>query len=149
MKILVAGGGTCAADLIEALARPGNYEITHCTNETCALAELLRQEYDWAIISGNNQGGDKTDNARLIRAMASVLGQKAGPATPPVLEQARPGDGASCGVEWTDDGILQLHCCLHTLLKTAGARQKPVVADLGEILFEYHAPCSKERSRNG
>jgi hypothetical protein len=56
-----------------------------------------------------------------------------------------PGMHTSCGVEWSKDGVLQLHCGLHALLNNTPAPRQPDLGCAGEILFEYHAPCAKVR----
>jgi hypothetical protein len=146
MKILVAGARTSAADLIEALGRPGDNEIIHCTDEICALDKLLSEKYEWAIISGLTLSEGIRENARLIRAMASVIKRKAGPPAP---DDPCPRDSAACGVEWSKDGVLQLHCSLHALLKDPIASPCAGKIGSGDIFFEYHAPCAKDRRRHG
>lgn len=141
MKILLVGNAPEAMALLRALAHAHEHKITHCTDGARAIVDLLKKGYDWAIIDGHSVSGGETDIARIVRAMGPDKQEQPAASTP-----HRP--KLACGVEWSKDGILQLHCCLHSLLKTDGTRQQPVLADLGEILFEYHAPCTKER-RNG
>lgn len=145
MKILLAGGVREAAALVQALAHAGDHEITHCADGARAIIDLLRNGYDWAIIDGRAVRRGEKDIACLIRAMGpDIQGQPAA--------CSRPGDMASgpvirtaCGVEWTKDGVLQLHCGLHALLKNTPAPRQPEPGCAGEILFEYHAPCAKVR----
>jgi CheY-like chemotaxis protein len=145
MKILLASDALEAAALVQALAHAGDHEITHCADGARAIIDLLRNEYDWAIIDGRAVSGGERNIACLIRAMGADIQDK--PAA-----CSRSGDKAggaamrtSCGVEWTKDGVLQLHCGLHALLNNAPAPRQPDLGCVGEILFEYHAPCAKVR----
>ena len=145
MKILLAGGALNAAALLQALTQATNHEITHCADGARAIIELLNQGYDWAIIDGRAVRGGEKDIARLIRTMGPDIPYK------PAASSCSGGkaDGAglrtSCGVEWSKDGVLQLHCGLHALLKNTPSPQQPDLGCAGEILFEYHAPCAKVR----
>ena len=145
MKILLAGDALEATVLAQALAYASNHEITHCADGARAIIELLNQGYDWAIIDGRAVRGGEKDIARLIRTMCPDIQDKpaacsrsGGIASGPVIH-------TSCGVEWSKDGVLQLHCGLHALLKNTPAPQQPDLGCAGEILFEYHAPCAKVR----
>ncbi len=149
MKILLAGNMPEAKALLQALARASEHQITHCADGAYAIAELLKHGYDWAIINGRAVSGGDKDIARIIRAMGTDTG-----AVPPVDV---PRDGSvtgpvashACSVEWTKEGVLQLHCGLHALMKDAMAPWRPDPGCAGEILFEYHAPCVKARRRDG
>jgi len=145
MKILLAGGDREAAALVQALAHASDHEITHCADGARAIIDLLGNGYDWAIIDGRAVRGGEKDIACFIRAMGPDIQDKpaagsrsGGIASGPVIRTA-------CGVEWTKDGILQLHCGLHALLKNTPALGQPDLGCAGEILFEYHAPCAKVR----
>ena len=148
MKILLAGGILNAATLIQALAHAGDHEITHCADGARAIVDLLKNGYDWAIIDGRAVSGGKQEVARLIRMMGPDLYRN-------LVTAARTGGNASgcgmhtsCGVEWSKNGVLQLHCGLHALLKETPASGQPDLGCAGEILFEYHAPCPKVRRRD-
>ncbi|MHB8623413.1 MAG: hypothetical protein ACYC9J_11105 [Sulfuricaulis sp.] len=149
MKILLAANKRETAALFQALARVNDHEITYCADGARAITALLKNGYDWAIIGGHCVTGGDTDIARLIRTIGSEI---PGIVDRSVLTAAgadQPVMHTSCGVEWSQDGILQLHCGLHTLMKAGGAAPHPGMGCAGEILFEYHAPCSNGRRRNG
>lgn len=149
MKILLTGGALDAAVLLRALAHASEHQITHCADGAYAFAELLKNGCDWAIINSRAVSGGDKDIARIIRAMGTETG-----GFPPV---AVPRDGSvtgpvaprACSAEWTKEGVLQLHCGLHALVKDAMAPWRPDTGCAGEILFEYHAPCAKARRRDG
>jgi len=148
MKILLAGGVLEAAALVQALAHAGDHEITHCADGARAIIDLLKNGYDWAIIDGRAVSGGKQEVARLIRMMGPDLQRNLAAATQTGCNANGPGMYTSCGVEWSKDGVLQLHCGLHALLKDTPASGLPDLGCAGEILFEYHAPCSKVRRRD-
>ena len=149
MKILLAGGACEATALIQALAHASDHKITHCADGVRAIIELLRNGYDWAIINGRAVSGGETDVARLIRAMGPDIQDKPAACSRSGDKANAGGMHSSCGVEWTKDGVLQLHCSLHRLLKSGALPRRDNLGCAGEILFEYHAPCSKARGRHG
>jgi hypothetical protein len=148
MKILLTGGVLEAAALVQALVHASDHEITHCADGARAIVDLLKNGYDWAIIDGRAVCGGNMDIARLIRMMGPDLQRNFAAATQTGCNAGGPGMQISCGVEWSKNGVLQLHCGLHALLKDASAPWQPDLGCAGEILFEYHAPCVKDRRRD-
>lgn len=134
--------------MLNALLQNQQHKITHCADGARAIVELLRNGYDWAIIDGRALGGGEKDIARLIRAMGPDIQDK--PAACSWLDGKVNGTDmrSSCGVEWTKDGVLQLHCGLHELLKADAIPRRDNLGCAGEILFEYHAPCAKRQNRD-
>ncbi len=149
MRILLTGGAREATILLQALAHANHHEITHCADGARALAEFLRNGYDWAIIDRHSVTGGEMDIARLIRTMGHEVEESLNRSVKAGADANQPAMHTSCGVEWSKEGILQLHCGLHTLMKDATTPPHAGVGCAGEILFEYHAPCSKGRRRNG
>ena len=149
MKILLAGDTPGTAALLQVMAHVRDDEITHCADGARAIIELLRNGYDWAIINGRAVSGGETDVARLIRAMGPDIQDKPAACSRSGDKANAGGMHTSCGVEWTKDGVLQLHCGLHQLLKSGALPRRDNLGCAGEILFEYHAPCSKARGRHG
>ena len=150
MKILLVGCAAEAAPFLKALLYSHEHEIIHCADGSHAIAELHGngKKYDWAILDGRAMMEGEKDIARIIRAMDPSFcpgHEERAQTSPPVIHSP----AATCGVEWSKDGVLQLHCGLHTLLKGAGAPPRAGMECAGEILFEYHAPCHKGRRRNG
>ncbi|MDO8704454.1 MAG: hypothetical protein Q7J84_05835, partial [Sulfuricaulis sp.] len=123
--------------------------ITHCADGVRAIIELLSNGYDWAIINGRAVSGGETDIARLIRAMGPDIQDKPAACSRSGDKANAGGMRTSCGAEWTKDGVLQLHCGLHELLKADALPRRDNLGCAGEIIFEYHAPCSKARGRHG
>ena len=148
MKILLAGDTLEAAALFQALAHASDHEITHCADGARAIVDMLKNGYDWAIIDGRAVCGGEKDIACLIRAMGPDIQDKPVACSRSGGKVNGAGMRSSCGVEWSKDGILQLHCGLHALLKDASAPWQPDLRCAGEILFEYHAPCAKDRRRD-
>lgn len=135
--------------MLHASLHDHRHQITHCAEGDRAIAELCQRGrcYDWAIVNGRVMAGGKRELAHILRMMGScsVTDHQTGPA--PNDHIASP--ITHCGVEWTQGGVLQLHCALHSQLRDA----RPAAAHdhgclEGNIAFEYHAPCSKERKRN-
>ncbi len=126
------------------------HEITHCAEGDRAIAELCQRGrcYDWAIINGQVMAGGKRELARALRTMGSCT--VADDHTDRSLSGLIASPTTSCGVEWTRGGVLQLHCTLHSQLRDARfATADDHGCPPGSIVFEYHAPCSKEQKRNG
>ncbi len=149
MKILLTGDKRETAALFQALAHVHDHEITYCADGARAITALLKNGYDWAIIGGHCVTGGDTDIGRLIRAIGPEVWRGSNKSVPAGTGADQPIMHTSCGVEWSQDGILQLHCGLHTLMKGGGAAPHSGMGCAGEILFEYHAPCSNGRRRNG
>lgn len=139
MKILLAGGASEAAALLEALAHASDHEITHCMDDARAIIDLLKNGYDWAIIDGRVASGGEKDGAPVVRAMGSRI-----PA-----DYATAGQTTSCGVEWSREGILQLHCRMHSILRENPLARPVQPGSPGDMTFEYHAPCGKEQKPHG
>ena len=148
MRILLAGGALEAAALVQALAHASDHEIIHCADGAHAIIDLLKNGYDWAIIDGRTVSGGKQEVDHLIRMMGPDLQRNLATATQSGCNASGPRMQTSCGVEWSKDGVLLLHCGLHALLKVTPASGLPDLGCAGEILFEYHAPCSKVGRRD-
>lgn len=151
MKILLSGDHREAAALLRLLLANNDHEITHCADGARAIFKLLRNGYDWAIINGRDVGGGSMDISRLIRAMGPELSeQNAEGASSPCHHHGQGAGGrAPCGVEWTKDGVLQLHCGLHERLKPDARLRHDDQDSPGDIIFQYHAPCGKPRGHHG
>jgi len=150
MKILLVGCAREAAAMFKALLYDQRHEITHCEEGGQAIAALSKQgrRYDWAIVDGRAMTGKERELPHILRAMGS------GVATDRRADGALNGDipssNTSCGVEWTQGGLLQLHCALHSTLRdTRLAAANDRERREGDIVFEYYAPCRKERNGNG
>ena len=149
MKILLAGGVLEATALLQALAHSSNHEIILCADGARAIVDLLKNGYDWAIIDGSAVNRGDKDIARFIRAMSPEACRNSVTPVQANTFDAGSANQAKCGVEWSKGGVLQLHCRLHAILKNSTTPWRSDLGCAGEILFEYHAPCKKERWRNG
>ena len=149
MKIILAGGVVDATALLQALAHSSNHEIILCADGVRAMVELLKNGYDWAIIDGRAVNRGDKDIARFIRAMGLEACRNRVTPVQANTHDAGSANHAKCGVEWSKNGILQLHCGLHDLIKHRPLPDPSALYDAGAIIFEYHAPCKKERWRNG
>lgn len=135
--------------MLKALLYDQQHEITHCAEGDRAIAALSQHGrfYDWAIVNGQAMAAGKRELSRILRMMGSCT--VTDHHTDPALNDHNASPITSCGVEWTQEGVLQLHCALHSQLRDA---RHAVAHDheclKGNIAFEYHAPCSKERKGN-
>jgi len=149
MKILLVGCTREAAAMLHASLHDQRHEITHCAEGDRAIVELCQRGrcYDWAIVNGRVMAGGKRELAHILRTMGSCA--VTDHQTDPALNDHIASPITSCGVEWTQGGVLQLHCALHSQLRKvhdAAAHDHGCLE--GDIAFEYHAPCSTERKRN-
>ncbi len=143
MNILVVGRRQGLVTLLHALSEENFQGITHLADGAQALAELSQgvRHYKWVILEDQAIPGGGMDAAAVVRAMGSSS------ALPHLLPReggqqwrVEPA-GRRCGVEWDENGVLQLHCCLQQSLlgpqREQGAETGPA------FTFEYHAPCRK------
>ncbi|VAW82541.1 hypothetical protein MNBD_GAMMA13-1427 [hydrothermal vent metagenome] len=92
-----------------------------CCFSYCAVGNLdgelrnSRYPYDWVLFSGKS---------RSLRAVGLSSGD-------PALSAQ-----SSCQLEWTDQGILRLHCCMH-------ACKQGSIEGQDACIFEYHASMTK------
>ena len=149
MKILLIGDERDAGIILRALENANDDEITRCATGPDAIAELLSNKYDWAIVEGLSLIKHKKD---IIRYFQSIDSNTQGNHTVKArinTDAAQSTRSTKCGVEWSKGGVLQLHCGLHDLIKRRTLPDPSALYDAGAIIFEYHAPCKKERWRNG
>jgi hypothetical protein len=148
MRILLVGCAREATAMLHALLQDRRHEITHCADGARAIGDFLKNGYDWAIIDGRVVNGGDKDIARPIRAIGLDIQDKPAACSRSGGKVNGTDMRPSCGVEWTKDGVLQLHCGLHELLKADVLPQRDNLGCAGEILFEYRAPCAKRRNRD-
>ena len=150
MKILLLGSKQDAAAFLQPLFCSDDHEITHCTDGAHAIAELRSHtgKYDWAIMDNRAVLGGETDLARIIRAMGPQIYREQPVPGRAIVSAGRRHAAPACGVEWSKNGILELHCGLHSMLRDAAKPGEKSLNCAGEVLFEYHAPCSRRRGSN-
>jgi len=149
MKILFLGDARDADIILRALESTDDDEITFCATGPDAIAELLTNKYDWAIAEGSLLVERKRD---IIKYFQNINSNTQGNHTVKArinTDAAQFTRSTKCGVEWSKGGVLQLHCGLHDLIKHRTLPDPSALYDAGAIIFEYHAPCKKERWRNG
>ncbi len=147
MKILLVGSRQEAAAVFQSLFSCNDHEFTHCTDGAHAIAELRRHtgKYDWAIMDNRAVLGSEKDLARIIRMMGPQFYREQPVPGRAIVSPDWPSTTPACGVEWSKNGILELHCGLHSMLRDAAKPCDKSLGCAGEVLFEYHAPCNQRR----
>ena len=107
-----------------------NYRFSYCAGDS-RVSELITngRPFDWILLDGNSLHGDQMD---LIRSLCAIgffySGGKA-------FGKSR------CQLEWTDQGVLELHCCMQAGLRSAAAR--PSGEEQDSCVFEFHGPMTQ------
>lgn len=112
----------------------GHHQFTYCARDNYANGSNNQPGrcYDWIVIDGESLGGDETELIQSLRAMGFFLQQ-----------QEDQGEHR-CGVEWSQDGVLQLRCCMQ--VSSNESRQTVhQVQDKQQngFVFEFHAPVKR------
>ena len=149
MKILFLGDARDADIILRALESTDDDEITFCATGPDAIAELLSNKYDWAIAEGSLLVERKREIIKYFQNINSNIQGNHTVKARINTDAAQSTRSTKCGVEWSKNGVLQLHCGLHDLIKHRTLPDPSALYDAGAIIFEYHAPCKKERWRNG
>lgn len=149
MKILFLGDARDAGIILQALESTDNDEITYCASGPDAIAELLTNKYDWAIAEGSLLVERKKDIIKYFQKIGRINHDDQTVKEPIKTDLAHSTKSTKCGVEWSKNGVLQLHCGLHEFIKHRPPSDPFMLNDAGAILFEYHAPCIKVRGRDG
>ena len=99
--------------------------FSYCAEDNLE-SELLNSShpYDWVLLDGKSLHGDQMELVRSLRAIGFFL--------PATMDSG----GSICQLERTDQGVLQLHCCMRT-------RKRSSTEDQDGCVFEYHAPMTK------
>ncbi len=111
-----------------------NHKFTYCARDNYAnsLNDQPGRYYDWIVIDGGSLGGDKTELIQSLRAMGIFL---------------QPTEGQEeqhCAVEWSQEGVLQLRCCMQGSRNKTSPAVDPVQDEQQDgFVFEYHAPMKR------
>lgn len=94
-------------------------------------------EYDWVILNGNEFEMGKQ---KRLNAIQSGVCEEA-----TVQDLGCHAEASKCGITWSENGVLQLHCKRHDALR----KTKSSVGGGGEALdtcniFEYQRPCARK-----
>ena len=128
-RILVVGDCEQAVSELP-LVDADNYRFSYCAGDSCA-SELITngRPFDWILLDGNSLHGDQMD---LIRSLCAIgffySGEKVS-------------GKSACQLEWTDQGVLELHCCMQAGLWSAAAR--PSDEEQDSCVFEFHGPMTQ------
>ncbi len=115
------------------LRRGDRYRLTHCARDDQGIdvTGRMQQRYDWILFEGALMDGDQMELVRSLRAMGLLF-----------PESGRGGcNYRSCRVEWSPNGILELHCG-----RRGGCGDTPPDRPDKEAegyVFEYHAPMKR------
>ena len=107
-----------------------NYLFSYCAGDG-RDSEFIKSErpFDWLLLDGNLLHGDQMDLMRSLRTIGFFY---AGTGIP---------GKSRCQLEWTDQGVLELHCCMRPGLQNAVAPQSADEQD--SCVFEFHGPMSQ------
>jgi len=114
--------------------RQGHHQFTYCArgNYANGLNNQPGRFYDWIVIDGGSLGGDETELIRSLRAM--------GVFSPQNEDQEK----QRCGVEWSQEGVLQLRCCMQGSRNKSRLAVDPVQDEQQNgFVFEFHAPMKR------
>lgn len=128
-RILVVGDCEQAVSELP-FADADNYRFSYCAGDS-RDRELINNghPFDWILLDGNSLHGDQTD---LIRSLCTISFFYTGAGTP---------GKSRCQLEWTDQGVLELHCCMRAGLKNAAVRQSNEEQE--SCIFEFHGPMTQ------
>ncbi len=134
VRILVIGDTDHAAPEILRQGKE-HHQLTYCARGDHAVGSNNQsgRYYDWIVIDGGSLGGDETDLIQSLRAMGLLLPREE------CKGQRR------CGVEWSQDGVLQLRCCMQGPKHKSRKAIQHAAADKQQngFVFEYHAPVKR------
>jgi hypothetical protein len=133
VQILVIGNTEKAVP--EFLRRQeGHHQFSYCARDNYAndLNNQSGRCYDWIVIDGESLGGGETELIQSLRAMGFFLQQNGD------QEKHR------CGVEWSQEGVLQLRCCMQVSRNESRLAVHQVQDEQQNgFVFEFHAPVKR------
>ena len=133
VQILIIGDGEEAVPSIIG-EQQDHYQFTYCArgNYANGLNKPLGRVFDWVVIDGESLGGGETEFIRCLRAMGFSLPQNE------IQEKHR------CGVEWSQEGVLQLRCCMQASRNESRLAVHQVQDEQQNgFVFEFHAPMER------
>ncbi len=88
------------------------------------------QSYDWVLFNEKSLHGAQLEMVRALRMLGFFLPD----------EDKRNTGQSRCQLEWTEEGVLQLRCCMQ-----AHTRKQSSMECQCDNAFEYHAPMKTNR----
>jgi hypothetical protein len=127
--ILVVGDSERATGELP-LVDADNHHFSYCAGDSCD-SELIRSgfPFDWILFDGSSLHGDQMD---LIRSLRTIGFFYSGVETPV---------HSGCQLEWSEQGVLELHCCMRAGLQKTAVRQSDEAQ--GGCVFEFHGPMKR------
>ena len=107
-----------------------NYRFSYCAGDS-RVSELITngRPFDWILLDGNSLHGDQMD---LIRSLCAIDFFYSG---------GKASAKSRCQLEWNDQGVLELHCCMQAGQRSAAAR--PSGEEPDSCVFEFHGPMTQ------
>jgi hypothetical protein len=125
-RILIVGNGGQAVSELP-FVDADNYQFSYCAGDSRDSDLIINgRPFDWILLDGNSLHGDQMD---LIRSLCTIGFFYSG-------EMAA--GKSRCQLEWTDQGVLELHCCMQASLRSVAVRQSSEEQD--SCVFEFHGP---------
>lgn len=112
------------------------FRFTYCAGDDRNVEPPLTANgtFDWVLVDGGLINGDQKELFQSLRAIGFLF------------SDASCGGQQSCRVEWTPEGVLELHCCMQGRRenrKAAASQRRQAGESLDGFVFEYHAPMKK------
>jgi hypothetical protein len=127
--ILVIGDCEQAASKLP-LVDADNYRFSYCAGDNRDSESIIKgRPFDWILFDGNSLCGDQTDLIRSLRTIGFFSSE--------TTAQGR----SRCQLEWNEQGVLQLHCCMQAKLRNSAAGQSD--EDQDGCVFEFHGPMKR------
>ena len=112
------------------LVNADDYQFSYCARDNRDSESIVnRHSFDWILFHGASLRGDQMDLIQSLRTIGFFSSEK--------MTRGRSG----CQLEWTEKGILQLHCCMQAGLHNAAAGE--CGEDQHSCIFEFHAPMKQ------
>lgn len=131
-KVLVVSENGRGAKQLPDTARD-RFRFTRCAgdNQDVDFVDNGGPDYDWVLLDGGLMLGDQTDLFQSLRAMGFLISG-----------QSYCHNNA-CKLEWTPNGILELHCCMRSRVHKSDTATAASAQPDDSFVFEYHAPMKK------
>ncbi len=127
--ILVIGDSEQAVSKLP-LVDADNYRFSYCARDNRDSESIVNgRPFDWILLDGNSLRGDQKELIRSLRTIGFFSSGK--------MAQGR----SRCQLEWTEQGVLQLHCCMQANLQNIAAGQSD--EDQDGCVFEFHGPMKQ------
>ena len=127
--ILIIGGSEQAVSKLP-FVDADNYQFSYCARDNRDSESIVNgHSFDWILFDGASLRGDQMDLIQSLRTIGFFSSDK--------MTRGR----SRCQLEWTEKGVLQLHCCMQAGLQGAAAGQ--ISEEKESCIFEFHAPMKQ------